>query len=56
MLEFLMRYLDSSGDNWLGGPVLDAGLGIMRQACMEEHQRYLLYSTLLRHVVTPGER
>jgi hypothetical protein len=54
VLEFLMRYLDGSGSSWLGGPVLEAGMGIMRQACAEEHQRYMLYSSLMRHVATPG--
>lgn len=34
--------------------VLEAGMGIMRQACAEEHQRYLLFSSLMRHVAAPG--
>lgn len=49
-----MRYLDGARGRWLGGPVLEAGMGTMRQACAEEHQRYLLYSSLMRHVGAPG--
>ena len=51
-----MRYLDGAPARWAGGPVLEAGVGIMRQACAEEHQRYLLFSSLMRHVAAPGAR
>lgn len=60
MLEFVMRYLDAGG-RWLGTPVLETSAAVLQQACEQEHQRYLLFSSLLRHVVaaeqlTPAER
>jgi hypothetical protein len=50
VLEFLFRYLDQMPDRWLGGPALDVGLGVMRDACSQEHQRFLLTSALIVHV------
>ena len=49
VLEFVMRFLDS-GSRWLGSPVAETSLAVLQQACEAEHQRYLLFSTLLRHV------
>jgi len=50
VLEFLFRYLDQVPERWLGGPALDVGLGVMRDACSQEHQRFLTASALLMHV------
>jgi hypothetical protein len=50
VLEFLFRYLDQMPERWLGGPALDVGLGVMRDACSQEHQRFLLTSALIVHV------
>jgi hypothetical protein len=60
VLEFVVRFLDAHG-RWLGGPVVETCMAVLQQACEEEHQRYLLFSTLLRHVagaeqLTPAER
>lgn len=60
VLEFVMRFLDHRG-RWLGSPVVDTAVAVVQAACQQEHQRYLLYSTLLRHVaaaetLTPAER
>ena len=49
VLEFLFRFLDQRPERWLGGPTIDVGLGVMREACSHEHQRYLLASSLLSH-------
>ena len=59
VLEFVVRFLDAHG-RWLGGPVVETCMAVLQQACEEEHQRYLLFSTLLRHVAgdffaLPGE-
>ena len=54
VLDFLFRFLDQKPERWLGGPALEVGLGVMRDACSHEHQRYLLASALLGHV-TVGE-
>ncbi|KAL4536689.1 hypothetical protein Ndes2437B_g06092 [Nannochloris sp. 'desiccata'] len=50
VLEFLFRYLDQMPKRWLGGPALDVGLGVMRDACSQEHQRFLLTTALIVHV------
>ncbi len=50
VLEFLFRYLDQMPERWIGGPALDVGLGVMRDACSQEHQRFLLASALIVHV------
>jgi hypothetical protein len=60
VLEFVMRFLDGQR-RWLGSPVLEAALAVLRAACQQEHQRYLLFSTLLRHgaaaqALAPEER
>ncbi|KAL4458469.1 hypothetical protein ABPG75_013334 [Micractinium tetrahymenae] len=60
VLEFVMRFLDGR-HRWLGSPVVETSIAVLQQACEQEHQRYLLFSTLLRHVATaeqlaPAER
>ena len=55
-----MRFLDGR-HRWLGSAVAETSIAVMQQACEQEHQRYLLFSTLLRHVataeqLTPAER
>lgn len=55
-----MRFLDCRG-RWLGTPVVETSIAVLQQACEAEHQRYLLFSTLLRHVamaeqLAPAER
>jgi hypothetical protein len=60
VLEFVMRFLDGGG-RWLGSGVAEASLAVLQAACEAEHQRYLLFSCLLRHAATadtlaPAER
>ncbi|KAL4418649.1 hypothetical protein ABPG77_011399 [Micractinium sp. CCAP 211/92] len=60
VLEFVMRFLDGH-HRWLGSSVVETSIAVLQQACEQEHQRYLLFSTLLRHVATaeqlaPAER
>lgn len=60
VLEFVMRFLDGR-NRWLGSPVVETSVAVLQQACEQEHQRYLLFSTLLRHVaaaeqLAPTER
>eukprot|EP00887_Chlorella_sp_A99_P006324 scaffold3.g6324.t1 len=59
VVEFVLRYLDQGG-RWLGGPVLATSMLVLRQACEQEHQRYLLFLGLMRHVgaaqLAPAER
>ncbi len=55
-----MRFLDGH-HRWLGSSVVETSIAVLQQACEQEHQRYLLFSTLLRHVATaeqlaPAER
>ena len=50
MLEFLFRFLDQRPQRWLGGAAVEIGIGGMREACSQEHQRYLLAAALLSHV------
>lgn len=55
-----MRFLDGHA-RWLGSPVAETSLAVLQQACEAEHQRYLLFSSLLRHVgaaeaLAPAER
>jgi hypothetical protein len=50
VLEFLFSYLDQVPERWISGPALDVGLGVMRDACSQEHQRFLLTSALIVHV------
>ena len=60
VLEFVMRFLDRQ-HRWLGSPVAGTSIAVLQAACEQEHQRYLLFSTLLRHVavaeqLSPAER
>lgn len=55
-----MRFLDRQ-HRWLGSPVAGTSIAVLQAACQQEHQRYLLFSTLLRHVavaeqLSPAER
>lgn len=49
VLEFVMRFLDQER-RWLGSPVLETSMAVLQAACQQEHQRYLLFSSLMRHV------
>jgi hypothetical protein len=53
VVECLLRYLDENR-LWARAGAADAHLAVLRQACAEEHQRYLLFSALLRHVAADG--
>lgn len=49
VLQFLIGFLDQKPDRWLGSPALEYGMELMREACTQEHQRYLLASLLFAH-------
>ena len=49
MVSGLLRHLDSAG-LWTDADAVEAALGIVQQACGEEHQQYMLYSEFVRHL------
>lgn len=49
LLQFLMQYLDAVPSRWLGGPALATGLESFRRASDDQDQRYVVFSTLVRH-------
>lgn len=54
VIECLLRYLDKGG-HWANSSSLrNTAIGITRKVCAEEHQRYLLFSSLLRHTSSSG--
>ncbi|KAK9811710.1 hypothetical protein WJX72_008813 [[Myrmecia] bisecta] len=54
VVEYLLKYLDSNHLWTVKGGLVDISIGVIRKVCAEEHQRYLLFSSLVRHVSTEG--
>ena len=48
---YWLEFIEQSPSRWQGSAALEIGLGILRDSCTMEHQRYMLASILARHLV-----
>lgn len=48
-----LRYLDARS-LWEEGALVEVSTGVLREACAHGRQLYMLFSSLVRHVATPG--
>ena len=49
VVEIILEFLDSKPSRWLGGPVMDACLMVLREGYKESFKRYLLVSMFFTH-------
>jgi len=48
---YWLEFIEQNPSRWQGSAALEIGLGILRDSCTMEHQRYMLASILARHLV-----
>lgn len=54
--EYWIHFMEKVPSRWSGGPALDVGLGVLRDSCKLDHQKYALACSLIRHLASLGER
>lgn len=50
VVEYWIEFLDRQPSRWSGGAALRVGLGILRDSCTIEHQKYALACALVHHL------
>ncbi len=50
VVEYWIEFLDRQPARWSGGAALRVGLGILRDSCTIEHQKYVLACALVHHL------
>jgi hypothetical protein len=50
VVEYWIEFLDRQPARWTGGAALRVGLGILRDSCTIEHQKYVLACALVHHL------
>lgn len=54
--EYWIRFMEKSPLRWSGGSALEVGLGVLRDSCKVDHQKYALACSLIRHLASLGEK
>ena len=50
IVRYWLNFMQKDPHRWHGSAALVVGLGILRDACREEHHQFMLASTLVRHL------
>ena len=52
VVEYWIKFMDREPSRWYGGASLRVGLGVLRDSCTIEHQKYVIACALVRHLAS----
>jgi len=53
--EYWIQFMEKVPSRWSGGSALEVGLGVLRDSCKVDHQKYALSCSLIRHLASLGK-